>query len=239
METLRRNNSTTNIGNMTSRILTTLALMATPCLGCGNTTAPAAGAELEFDSENSPETIADVDAGVPDTSVSDVQDTAVDIVFVDIAVDVSETASADVVLVDSDSSDTCGDSHVPGDNKVKKNVCWQPPFAYCAQIKSWTQTLGCNPASDECCLFATSCIPCGWSDCSASPWLDECGLAGTSSDCALFLPDLTGTICWDDAVADPNADTVDGEGACSDPHTLGDGKVVDKGCWNPPSDYCA
>jgi len=52
--------------------------------------------------------------------------------------------------------------------------CWDPPNGSCAGSESASVTPACSSEGEYCCVFSTSCIPCGWIDCFGCPNNFDC-----------------------------------------------------------------
>lgn len=71
----------------------------------------------------------------------------------------------------------CADVRHFGDGLQVGDTCWDPPRLYCAQGGSTVQVFACDPAFDLCCTFATTCVPCGWIDCTKPGAPSRCGMS--------------------------------------------------------------
>lgn len=47
-------------------------------------------------------------------------------------------------------------------------MCWGPPYCWCSWV-GLAETYGCDDASGTCCLFMSTCVPCGWTASSSLP----------------------------------------------------------------------
>ena len=75
--------------------------------------------------------------------------------------DVEEAGDAETAA-DEVTDPTC---HTFGDGSRPGDRCWAPPEHYCADGETSVVTRACSPSGSLCCLFAGSCIPCGWEAC--------------------------------------------------------------------------
>lgn len=106
---------------------------------------------------------------------------------------------------DSPDGDTCDDPRHFNDYKVMDDFCWAPPEHYCAQGGGAAITTACDPESGVCCRYASTCIPCGFIDCTLCTNGNHrpdcpavCDGAHSSDPVACRQPDPKLTICYDD-----------------------------------------
>jgi hypothetical protein len=78
------------------------------------------------------------------------------------------------------------------DRKKPDDFCWAPPSNYCAQGAGAAGTEACDPETGICCTYGTTCIPCGFVDCT------HCR---TNRDRPADCPDL----CFGPHSSDPKA----------------------------------
>ena len=121
---------------------------------------------------------------------------------------------------DAGPSDACKDWRKRGDNKVPQDRCWEPPRHYCSS--PWDESsmyLVCRPPDFAvCCLYPSSCRPCGWVSCVLVPpgvqppvgkpicppdWENTFGKANPP-ECGPYMPDKKATFCWDGFPAEWN-----------------------------------
>src|SRR5437867_155594 len=95
-------------------------------------------------------------------------------------------------------SDTC-DSRRLGDNRVPGDECWDPPSHYCSAGAGGLITMGCRPDYSVCCMFDSTCLPCGWQPCkchqSDPPKPEATCSPDAPAGCNHALTDLTDPQC--------------------------------------------
>ncbi len=66
--------------------------------------------------------------------------------------------------------DCCSNVGYFSDWKVPGDTCWDPPKHYCSEGASEAFTVACTENLSLCCVYADSCVPCGWTtDCDFCP----------------------------------------------------------------------
>ncbi|MBM4353201.1 MAG: hypothetical protein FJ109_05290 [Deltaproteobacteria bacterium] len=66
--------------------------------------------------------------------------------------------------------DCCSNVGYFSDWKVPGDTCWDPPKNYCSEGASTMVTVACTQDLSLCCVYADSCVPCGWTtDCEFCP----------------------------------------------------------------------
>lgn len=157
----------------------------------------------------------DATAAPDDLVVADEWDVQGTIDWANSALDAMSAASADATAADA-----CKDLRKRGDNKAPQDRCWEPPRHYCSS--PWDETsmyLVCRPPDFAvCCLYPSSCRPCGWTPCvmvapgSQAPagkpacpadWMETFG-KGNPPECGPYIPDNKATYCWDGFPAEWN-----------------------------------
>jgi hypothetical protein len=97
----------------------------------------------------------------------------------------------------------CDERHF-GDYKTPDDFCWAPPSHYCAQGAGGARTEACDPETGVCCTYGTTCIPCGFVDCThclnrpdrPADCPDLCFGAHSSDPKACKQPDRDLVICY-------------------------------------------
>ena len=97
----------------------------------------------------------------------------------------------------------CDERHF-GDYKTADDFCWDPPSHYCAQGGGGAISHACDPATGICCSYSSTCIPCGFVNCTTC-----IGQPNPRADCpavcfgphswdpvACKHPDMKRTICY-------------------------------------------
>ena len=110
---------------------------------------------------------------------------------------VASACVADDAGVEGDG--VCADPRQFNDRKQAQDFCWEPPAHYCAQGGSAAVVRACAPDFSVCCTFATSCFPCGWSDCvgQPDPRCDTAPLDSPACEAPEVRPDLQKVFCFD------------------------------------------
>ena len=108
--------------------------------------------------------------------------------------------------VDDDAGDAECDRRQFGDGKQADDFCWDPPRNYCAQGAGGARTEACDPDGGICCTYGTTCIPCGFIDCThclnrpdrPADCPDLCFGAHSSDPEACRQPDRDLIICYEE-----------------------------------------
>lgn len=66
----------------------------------------------------------------------------------------------------------CDAPHVFNDGGQVGDDCWAPPGNWCASGGGGAVTAACSADGTECCMFSSTCVPCGWEVCEGG---ETCG----------------------------------------------------------------
>jgi hypothetical protein len=78
-----------------------------------------------------------------------------------------DAGQAEANAASPDVSDAaCASPRRIGDGLVGGDTCWAPPEHYCSQGGGQLLTVGCAPDGSFCCLYSSTCLPCGFVTCN-------------------------------------------------------------------------
>lgn len=66
----------------------------------------------------------------------------------------------------------CADPKWFGDGRQTSDYCWNPPNKWCAGGAGGAVTPACSADGEQCCVFSSTCIRCGWDACDGK---SKCG----------------------------------------------------------------